>query len=191
MTAAPPPTRPLPYPTCVLIAVTALWFLLGLPHVTNAGADILWGCLLLPLTLVVIASWFFCLVQLADEEERDRRAVKAWCWCSAMVAVIALFTFTPAGLAARVWMSSADLEGLVRSLPSAGEETPAVDRWAGLFRVEKYETSDDGAMAFYTCKSGMMNEAGVLYMPPDSTAPLRVTTSEHLYGPWYRFVSDF
>ncbi|QEL14938.1 hypothetical protein PX52LOC_01839 [Limnoglobus roseus] len=187
MTDAKPTVRPLPYHVCVLVAVTGIWFFLCLPHVTNAGAGLQWGCLLLPLTVVMVASWFRCLVQLADAEKRDRRVVKLWCGCTALGLVIALFTFTPVGLTARVWLSSGSLQQLAGDLLPAGEETPTVDRIAGLFLVEKYETSNDGAVAFYTCESGMCNRAGVLYLPPGTTPPSSVRVEEHLYGPWYRF----
>lgn len=191
MTDPKPAVRPLPNHVCFLVAVTGVWFLLCLPHVTNAGAGLLWGCLLLPLTLVVIGFWLYCFVRFADAEKRDRRVAMIWGGCTAAGLVIVLCTFTPVGLAARVWLSSGSLEHLARDLTQAEGVAKPVNHIVGIFYVRKYETTTDGAVAFYTCDSGLMNSAGILYLPPGSTPPSSMSVEEHLYGPWYRCVGDF
>lgn len=184
----PKPARPpLPTRALVLLFSTLVWFLLAVPHVTNAGTGMMWLCLLVPVSFIVIAAWSCSIAYLLEyDSQPDPRVWRVWGWSMAVIAVIVALIFVPYGLTARVWLSSGPLLELAQSLPASEDPTP-VNRCVGHFYVQKCETSNDGAVAIVTCDSGMMDCAGVLYLPPGSTAPSSVRVEEHLYGPWYRF----
>lgn len=182
-----PAQQSLPFHARLLLFFTAVWFLLALPHVTNAGTGMGWLCLLAPLSFVWLGVWALSIARSIDYHyDPPRETWRVFAACTAVVVLTCGLIFVPYGLTARVWLSAGALEELARSLPR--EEKPAkIDRCVGLFHVGDCKVSADGAVAVFTSNAGMLNRAGVLYRPPGTTPPPGIRVEEHLYGPWYRF----
>jgi hypothetical protein len=92
---------------------------------------------------------------------------------------------TDADLRLRVWLCESALRRYAavtppyRSFSGKGE-------WVGLFHVDELATSQ-GAFVLYTSADGLMNRAGIAYIPPGSQPPPGVRIRRHLYGNWYSF----
>lgn len=188
-----PMTKSKPTKAGFLVCLGLIWFVLFVPAVTDAGYHGLkFFFLVAPLSAVFLVTWIRAFASIVDSRsKRNQRERKYWFSCTFLILFGGLLACPKIGFPARFYLSSTALERYAESLPR--------DSWShedrgrvGLFRIEGYRTGEDGAAAIFTSTSGMMDSAGLLYLPPGTTIPEgNIEIREHLFGPWYRFEEEF
>ena len=188
-----PLTKTKPFKAGYLVFLALVWFILFVPAVTDTGYHGLqFFFLVAPLSAAYLLTWIWAFASNVNSRSmRNRREWKYWYFCTLLILIGGLLACPKIGFPARFYLSSTALERYAESLPR--------DAWSredrgrvGLFRIEGYRTSEDGAVAIFTSTSGIMDSAGLLYLPPGTTIPEgSIEIREHLFGPWYRFEEEF
>jgi hypothetical protein len=183
--------KPLPVYASGLLFFSVFDSVLSLLPLTNADMSMGWVCLLMPLYVIAILLWFVTAYYVTMPDcNPDPRVVRIFTLSTVLATIMLVVAISGVGFLARVWLSASYLEQFAKSVPP-NSYVSNEDRWLGLFIVVRYESSEDGSVAITTAHSGMMNRAGVLYLPPGTSPPVRIRVKEHLFGPWYRFWREY
>lgn len=186
-----PAKQPLPMLASAMLCFTLVWFVIAVPNMTDAGIGFFGVCLLLPLTVIVIATWFLTLVKIADASDKsDRQTIKAWRFCTGLILFTALLAWPEVGFRARLWLSSGSLEKYAISLPNDSHSLHP-QGYVGLFLIEGYQKDSNGVVAIWTTSSGFLDRAGLLYVPPNAPIPEYFPIREHFFGSWYWCLQRF
>lgn len=159
-----------------------VWLFMAMALLSDAGCSLLSMVALMASGFLLGVLWYvgvlFCWGEIHSWK------AKAW---MAVVPLAGMLGFvlaeTDADLALRVWLCESSLKHyavVTRPHDSAASE------WVGLFQIKQLDKSK-GAFALYTSKDGMMDRAGIAYVPTGSQPPPAVRIKRHLYGNWYSF----
>jgi hypothetical protein len=161
-----------------------MWLLAAVPLLSDAGDG--------GFALVILAGsgfllgfiWFTSVRFYAQVLHPWFWQAKAWVAIVPLVGVIGfVLAYTDADLALRVWLCEPSLRRYaVNTVPHYSP----TGEWVGLFYVDELAASS-GAFALYTDTEGLLNRAGIAYVPPGNQPPPGVRIKRRLYGNWYSF----
>lgn len=165
------------YPTLLrpLATGAAVWAVVSLPFVTDAGAGLLYVLFVIPGAGLLALVWVGATAGSLSAGFRPRldRTTATWAATPGLLAAVWLIGWSEVGLIARVRLSERAL--------LAGNPPPGL---IGLFYVNHTEGGTNGAVAFDT--GGLIDRVGLLYLPAGAPPPLGWKAVGHLTGDWHR-----
>jgi hypothetical protein len=164
-----------------------VWFLVALPHLTDAGWNPFWFLLLAGSGLVIGLVWVGHSLSL-PAVFRMRRT--RWAWLSVpLVGVLSVaLQYNLNGLRLRVWLSEPQLRAFAEEARQS-ERYDTRTIWVGLVEVTTVSTYDPSEVRLITT-SGFLDRYGLAYRP-DGPPPEWSWRYTHLFGPWYRLYDRF
>lgn len=179
-------------PSLPELTLYVLWLIAFAICASNAGMDLGHVVLLLfsavALLAVLAARMALAVGRLAvrSDPKRSRAQWLAWLVIPAVAGLAFAVDTTSATFKLRVYLSRPALLAYAED-PHRNFDAGGPEKWAGLFKVKWVQQHLDGTTIFIT-GYGFFNPVGVLHCPEGGDPAGSDYETEHLFGPWYRYV---
>jgi hypothetical protein len=185
------PDRTKPTKAFVILGIFAgVWLLLAIPLVTDAGIG-LEAVILAGFGLELSVAW--AVTGLVFLSRKRTWSSIAWFLSTPFAGLVAICLAShDIGLTMRIALSESSLKQHVAQAPP-GICRQISGKMVGLFLVSE-EIECEGTIVLFTASSGLMNRAGLAYIPEGKRMPpgeYRYRNIRRVYKNWYRFEEKF
>jgi hypothetical protein len=166
------------------------WLIIFLPGLTNVGMGFMAEWVFMHACPFFAILWVIATVAMFwDYQLPSRAAVCWWLVANAALILVAVLLITHVGVSIRTRISEPWLDEKV-AMANQGVQFSREPCTVGLFQVEEIWVHQ-GAVYFFTGDYGLLDQAGIAFIPNGADPLGRTRVLRHLYGDWYSFVWRF